>query len=150
MLIQRGMMTGTGKHRHYLSRFYGANDNPEARFRRTSLFARAIFPQAGIKAYQGMSVKIVGLQEQGAILQVADNESLPEHFYLCLGENEIFFTCARRDEVKAGLRVAFAEPEDTFFIDALARISLPMATFQKMRGSCPAVIQSRMRRPGQR
>lgn len=143
-------MTGTGKHRHYLSRFYSANDNPEMRVRRTSLFARAIFPQAGIKAYQGMTVKIIGLHEQGAILQVADSEMLPEHFYLCLGENEIFFTCARRGEVKAGLLVAFAEPEDTFFIEALSRISLPMATFQKMRGSCPAVIQSRMRRPNQR
>lgn len=139
------------KPRHFLAEFYSANDNPEVRpdirMRRANLVARAVYPKSGVKSFSSLPVRIVGLHEEGAVIQCSAIDFLPEHFYLCLGENEIFFTCAKRKVVKAEMVVSFAQPEDTFFIDALAKINLPLATLKRMRDSVPPVIQARMRAP---
>jgi hypothetical protein len=132
------------KSRHYLAQFYGANDNPQIRIRKANLVARAVYPTAGMKSFASIQVRIVGLHENGAIIQSSAIDFLPEHFYLCLGENEIFFTCAKKNVLKAEMVLSFSQPEDTFFIETLAKIGLPLATLKRMRGLCPPVIQARM------
>jgi hypothetical protein len=137
------------KSRHYLAQFYGANDNPQVgpqiRLRKANLVARAVYPTAaGVKSFASIQVRIVGLHENGATIQSSAIDFLPDHFYLCLGENEIFFTCAKLNVLKAEMVVSFSKPEDTFFIEALAKIGLPLATLKRMRGLCPPVIQARM------
>ncbi|SFB46858.1 hypothetical protein SAMN03159496_04046 [Rhizobium sp. NFR07] len=133
-----------GKSRHYLAQFYGANDNPQIRLRKANLVARAVYPTAGVKSFASIQVRIVGLHENGATIQSSAIDFLPDHFYLCLGENEIFFTCAKINVLKAEMVVSFSRPEDTFFIETLAKIGLPLATLKRMRGLCPPVIQARM------
>jgi hypothetical protein len=137
-------MLQNGKSRHYLAQFYGANDNPDIRIRRCNLVARAVYPSAGMKSFASLQVRIVGLHENGAIIQSSAIGFLPDHFYLCLGENEIFFTCARKSVDRAEMVLSFSQPEDTFFIETLAKIGLPLATLKRMRGLCPPVIQARM------
>jgi hypothetical protein len=133
------------KSRHYLAQFYSANDNPQIRIRKANLVARAVYPTAaGVKSFASIQVRIVGLHENGATIQSSAIDFLPDHFYLCLGENEIFFTCAKTNLFKAEMVVSFSKPEDTFFIEALAKIGLPLATLKRMRGLCPPVIQARM------
>ncbi|TWF54828.1 hypothetical protein [Neorhizobium alkalisoli] len=131
--------------RHYLAQFYSANDNPGIRQRKANLVARAIYPKAGgVKSFASLQVRIVGLHENGATIQSSAIEFLPDHFYLCLGDGEIFFTCAKKNVMKAEMVVSFSKPEDTFFIEALSKINLPLATLKRMRDSVPPVIQARM------
>lgn len=137
-------MTNTPKHRNYLAQFYGANDNPQIRQRKANLVARAIYPQVGMKSFASVQIRIVALHERGAIIQSKALEFLPEHFYICLGEGEIFFTCARKNLFKGEMVVSFSQAEDPFFIEALAKIRLPLATLGRLRDSCPPVIQARM------
>lgn len=135
------------RRRHYLAEFYGANDNPHARYGKANLVARAIYPRAaGVKSFCSLQVRIVGLHEGGAIVQSSAIEFLPDHFYLCLGDQEIFFTCAKKTVVKADMFVTFAQPESLELVEALRRLSFPLATLQTMKGRCEAVIEARINR----
>jgi hypothetical protein len=126
-------MSDSRRHRHYLAEFYGANDNPKIRFRKTSIAARAVYPNGGVKSFSSLQVRLIGVCETGALIQAAAIEFLPDHFYLSLGENEIVFTCATRNVMKDRMVVTFSKAEDTFFIDALAKVGLPLSTLKRMR-----------------
>jgi len=138
------------KPRNYLSQFYTANDNAQQRVRKANLLAKAIYPKAGVKSFATLQIRIVGLHEKGAIIQSKALEFLPDHFYICLGDGEIFFTCAKKNLVRGDMVVAFSEEEDSFFIEALARVVLPLAALGSIRDACPPIVQARMsksRRP---
>ncbi|PYB73265.1 hypothetical protein [Rhizobium wuzhouense] len=134
------------RRRHYLAQFYGANDNPHDRYRKTNLVARAIYPRAGVKSYCSLQVRIVGLNEQGAILQSSAIEFLPDHFYLCLGEEEIFLTCAKKSVLKADMFVTFARPESAELVESLTRMPFPLGTLRRLSGRCEPVIEARIAR----
>ncbi len=140
-------MLENGKPRHYLAQFYGANDNPKVRYRRTNLVARAVYPNGGgVKSFSSLQLRIVGICETGALIQTAAVEFLPDHFYLCLGENEVIFTCAKRNVMKDKMVLVFSQAEDAFFINALAKGGLPLATLKRMRAS--TVVRTRTMRSG--
>lgn len=134
------------KPRNYLAQFYSANDNAQTRMRKASLLGQAIYPKSGVKSFASLQIRIVALHEKGAIIQSKAIEFLPEHFYICLGAGEIFFTCAKKDVVKGEMVVAFSKAEDPFFIEALARVVLPLASLGSIRDACPPVVQARMTR----
>lgn len=140
-------MLQTGRHRHYLAEFYGANDNPKVRYRKTNMSARAIYPNGGLKSFSSLQVRLIGVCETGALIQAAAIEFLPDHFYLSLGNNEIVFTCAVRNVMKDRMVVTFAKREDTFFVDALAKVGLPLSTLKRMRAT--TVVRTRTMRGGQ-
>lgn len=139
-------MLENSKPRHYLAQFYGANDNPKVRYRKTNIVARAVYPNGGVKSFSSLQVRIVGISETGALIQAGAVEFLPDHFYLCLGNNEVFFTCAKRNVMKDKMVVSFAQPEDTFFINALTKGGLPLTTLKRMRAS--TVVRTRTTRSG--
>ncbi|MEB2842864.1 hypothetical protein GAO09_28010 [Rhizobiales bacterium RZME27] len=136
------------KPRNYLAQFYSANDNALPRMRKANILARAIYPKSGVKSFATMQIRIVGLHEKGAIIQSKAIEFLPEHFYICLGAGEIFFTCAQKNIIKGEMVVAFSEAEDSFFIEALSRLVLPLASLSGIRDACPPIVQARMRTKG--
>lgn len=139
-------MLENGKHRHYLAQFYGANDNPKVRYRKANLVARAVYPNGGVKSFSSLQVRIVGICETGALIQAGAVEFLPDHFYLSLGNNEVVFTCAKRNVMKDKMVLIFSQTEDTFFIDALAKGGLPLTTLRRMRAS--TVVRTRTMRSG--
>jgi hypothetical protein len=134
------------RRRHYLAEFYDANDNPHARYRKANLVVRAIYPRAGVKSYCSLQVRIVGLHEQGAILQSTAIDFLPDHFYLCLGEEEIFLTCAKKSVLKTDMFVTFARPESAELVESLTQMSFPLGTLRRLRGCCSPVIEARITR----
>jgi hypothetical protein len=140
-------MLESSKPRHYLAQFYGANDNPKVRYRKTNVVARAVYPNGGVKSFSSLQVRIIGICETGALIQAGAVEFLPDHFYLSLGNNEVFFTCAKRNVMKDRMVLIFSQPEDTFFIDALAKGGLPLTTLKRMRAS--TVVRTRTTRSGQ-
>ncbi len=139
-------MLESSKPRHYLAQFYEANDNPKVRYRKTNLVARAVYPNGGVKSFSSLQVHIVGICETGALIQAGAVEFLPDHFYLCLGDNEVFFTCAKRNVMKDRMVLIFSRPEDTFFINALAKGGLPLTALKRMRAS--TVVRTRTMRSG--
>jgi hypothetical protein len=139
-------MLEDGRHRHYLAQFYGANDNPKIRYRKTNMVARAVYPNGGVKSFSSLQVRLIGVCETGALIQAAAIEFLPDHFYLSLGDNEIVFTCAARNVMKDRMVVTFAKPEDTFFIDAFAKVGLPLSTLKRMRAT--TVVRTRTTHSG--
>ncbi len=139
-------MLESSKPRHFLAQFYGANDNPKVRYRKANLVARAVYPNGGVKSFSSLQVRIVGICETGALIQAGAVEFLPDHFYLCLGDNEVFFTCAKRNVMKDKMVLIFSQPEDTFFIDALAKGGLPLTALKRMRAS--TVVRTRTTRSG--
>lgn len=132
------------KGRHYLAQFYGANDNPRDRPHKCNLVARALYPKAGVKSFCSLQVRIVGVNENGAIIQSSAIEFLPDHFYICLGEGEIFLTCAKRNMMKAEMAVSFAQPVDAAFVEALSRITFPLSTLKRMTGLCHPAVEARI------
>ncbi len=133
------------KPRHYLTQFYNANDNLQPRMRKANLLAQAIYPKSGVKSFASLQVRIVALHEKGAIIHSKAVEFLPDHFYICLGADEIFFTCAKKDVIRGQMVVAFSEAEDPFFIEALSRLVLPISALGSLRDASPPVVQARMR-----
>ena len=138
------------KSRHYLAQFYGANDNPVGKARRCNLVARAIFPKAGVKSFSSVQVRILSIHEYGAHIQSSALGFIPDHFYLCLGESEIFVTCIKKEAVQADALLSFTKPLDTPFVEALSRIDFPLSTLRRMSGQFPAAIESRIVRARQR
>ncbi|MDH4414460.1 MAG: hypothetical protein QE484_14205 [Rhizobium sp.] len=132
------------RRRHYLAQFYGANDNPHAVYRKANLVVRAIYPRAGVKSYCSLQVRIVGLHERGAILQSSAIEFLPDHFYLCLGEEEIFLTCAKKSVLKTDMFVSFARQESPELIESLTQLHFPLATLRRLAGRCGSAIEARI------
>jgi len=130
--------------RHYLAQFYGANDNPHERHCKVNLVARALYPRAGVKSFASLQVRIVGLRENGAIIQSSAIEFLPDHFYICLGEGEIFLTCAKQNVTQAEMVVSFSQPVDAPFIQALSRIDFPLSTLKRLDGYCHPAVQARI------
>jgi hypothetical protein len=139
-------MTSTQKPRNYLSQYYAGIDRQEAPFRKVNLVARAVYSTAGVKTFSVMQVRIVGLSDTGAIIQSSMLDYLSDHFYLCLGDREIFITCAKRNAVNGDMVVAFAQREKPDFIAALARITFPLTTLKRLRGACGPVIEGRITR----
>ncbi|MGF0540273.1 hypothetical protein ACQQ2Q_19940 [Agrobacterium sp. ES01] len=137
-------MTSTQKQRHYLAQFYEGVDGSDATHRKANLVARAVFPVAGVKSFQAAQVRIVGLSDGGAVLHSSMLEYLPEHFYLCLGEREIFITCARRKVENGEMTVTFSNREDPAFIDALCQITFPLSTLKRLRGESVRAIEARI------
>ncbi|MCY1668041.1 hypothetical protein [Rhizobium sp. SL86] len=139
-------MANPQKTRHYLSQYYAPAPQEEAQFRKVNLVARAVYPVAGLKTFATMQVRIVGITDKGALLQSSMIEHLSDHFYLCLGEREIFITCAKRNIHDGGMVVGFSERESPAFVDALARIPFPLSTLKRMRGACAPAIEQRITR----
>lgn len=132
------------KSSHYLSQFYIANDNSTSGMRKVDLMARAIFPTVGMRSFATTQIRIVGVNENGAVLQSGTNIPLPDHFYVALGENEIFLTCARDGSDGEQISVTFSGKEDARFIDALAAIQNPLQTLLRLGDHCHAAIRSRL------
>lgn len=139
-------MLESSKPRHYLAQFYGANDNPKVRYRRTSIVARAVYPNGGVKSFSSLQVRVVGICETGALIHADTVKFLPDHFYLSLGENDVIFTCAKRNVMKDKMVVVFSQTEDTFFINALARGGVSLTALKRMRAS--TVVRTRTMRSG--
>lgn len=137
-------MLNQQKGRHYLAQFYGANNGPVGQPRKCNLVARALYPKAGVKSFASLQVRIVSIHEEGALIQSSMIAFLPDHFYICLGEGEIFLTCAKKDVVQAEMLVSFRSSLDTPFVEALARINSPLITLKRMSGYVPAAIESRI------
>jgi|GEM_PF-1060862 len=140
-------MLGSSTHRNYLSRLAFAGDHPEPVFTRVNLVARALCPVKGVKSFAVHQVRIVSISETAAVLQARNIEQLTDHFYLCLGKFEIFLTCARMRTQEGSLFVRFSKPEETGFIRALAEITFPMTTLEKLRGHSVRAIEARIRQP---
>ena len=134
------------KSRHFLAQLYPGNEDLlGSSVRKVDLLARAIYPSRhGIKSFSSLQVRLIGIDEQGARLQASALQFLPEHFYLCLGDEEIFFTCGARTIVRDTMFVTFAQAESRAVIDALAGITQPRATLLPMRGRCGPVLEGRM------
>jgi hypothetical protein len=137
-------MLNQQKSRHYLAQFYGTNNVPVGRPRQCNLVARALYPKAGVKSFASLQVRIVSIHEEGALIQSSMIAFLPDHFYICLGEGEIFLTCAKKDVVQAEMLVSFTTPLDTPFVDALTRVNHPLSTLKRMSGRFPSAIESRI------
>lgn len=142
-------MLNSHTHRNYLSRLAFAGDSAEPAFSRVNLVARALCPVKGVKSFAAHQVRIVSISETAAVLQARSLEPLSDHFYLCLGKFEIFITCARLRQQEGSLFVRFSKPEETDFIRALAGITFPMTTLQKLRGHSVRAIEARIRQPEQ-
>jgi hypothetical protein len=132
--------------RNYLSRLYPGQDEEEYRYRKVNLVARALFPARGVKSFATLQVRIVSLSEEAAVLQSNNLKYLPEHFYLCLGQFEIFLTCARRKVENGSMFVNFSKREDASFIEALSLITFPLDTIQQLQGKCSRAIEARIDR----
>lgn len=136
-------MSEIQKSRHYLAGHYRALGRIDLDFRETNLLVRAIY-SSGMKNFSTMQVRIVKLSTGGALLHGHLLEYLPEQFYLCLGEREIFITCAKRHLQDEKMAVVFAEPESTGLVEALARIRQPLSTLKQLRGASAPVIEARI------
>ncbi|MCV3737385.1 hypothetical protein OCK02_14310 [Rhizobium sp. TRM96647] len=139
-------MLQSPKARHYLADLYPGNETATNE-RKVNLVARALFPAPGLKSLHSIQVRIVRISESGALLESRAIDYLPDHFYLCFGAREILITCARKSLVKGSAAVSFARNEKPAFIDALARITFPLATLKKLGGICPLAIEERITRP---
>lgn len=138
-------MLQSSRPRHYLAQFYPGNEVPEA-YRTVNLVARAAYPAPGMKALHSLQVRIVRLNEGGAVLQSRALDYLPDHFYLCLGEKEIVLTCAKKSIERGSMVVNFSKREERTFIDALARINFPLTTLKRLRDACSPEIDRRINR----
>lgn len=135
-------------HRNYLSRLAFADDTAEPVYEKVNLVARALCPVNGVRSFATHQVRIVSINETGAILQARNIQSLTSHFYLCLGKFEIFLTCARVKRQDESLFVRFSKKEDGEFIRALAQITFPMTTLQRLHGHSPRAIEMRIQPQG--
>lgn len=131
------------KPRHYLAQLYRANEEPKP-LRKVNLVVRALFPAPGLKTLYSMQVRVVSINETGAVLQARTLDYLPDHFYLCLGEKEIVMTCAKASVNNGSMTVSFALDEESDFIEALTHISFPLSTLAKLHGACAPVVARRI------
>lgn len=136
-------MSELQKSRHYLAQHYQPLSRMNLDFCRTNLLVRAVYC-SGLKNVSTMQVRIVKLSTGGALLHGYLLHYLPEQFYLCLGEREIFITCAKRHLQDEKMAVVFAQPESAAFVQALARIRQPLSTLKTLRGASAPVIESRV------
>lgn len=134
-------------HRNYLSRLAFSDSAPAQKYHKVNLVARALYPDGGVKKFASMQVRIVSINETGAIVQARDIGVLPDHFYLCLGKREIFLTCSKKRQQDASAFVMFSKPEATAFIMALKKLDFPLATLQELKGRSSAVIEARIYNP---
>jgi hypothetical protein len=134
-------------HRNYLSRLAFAGETAEPVYQKVNLVAQALCPVNGVRSFATHQVRIVSISETGAVLQARNIQSLTNHFYLCLGKFEIFLTCARVKRQDDSLFVRFSKKEEGEFIRALAQITFPMATLQKLHGHSPRAIEVRIQQP---
>ena len=138
------MLQQEPKHRNYLSQLYAADDKPAIRLRKANFVVRAVYPRFGVKSFATLKVLVVGIHERGAVIWASAAQSLPEHFYLCVGDREVFLTCARMRANGSLIEVSFSHLEDPEFIKALAGISSPLITLERMRDTAPKSIRSRI------
>jgi hypothetical protein len=137
-------MTNMQKSGHYLSQYYRSQNSTDLEFRRVNLVARAVYSASGLKSFSTMQVRVVSISTTGAILEGNLLRYLADQFYLCFGEREIFITCARRNMVAGKLAVTFSHREDPAFIQALARVTFPLSTLSKLRGTMAPAIEARI------
>lgn len=137
-------MTEIQKSRHYLAEHYQTLGRIDLNYRETNLLVRAVYSSKGMKNFSTMQVRIVKLSTEGALLHGHLMEFLPEQFYLCLGEKEIFITCAKRQLKDNKMAVVFAQPESPGFVQALVRVRTPLSTLKRLRGECAPAIEARI------
>ena len=148
-LTRSGMAPMLNPHlrRNYLSRLALANETEQSAYKSVNLVVRALCPVKGVKSFAIHQVRIVSLSETGAVLQARNIHILTDHFYLCLGDFEIFLTCARVKQQEESLFVRFSKKEESDFIRALTQITFPLTTLQKLRGQSTRAIEARIQRP---
>lgn len=137
-------MTETQKSRHYLAEHYQSLGRIDLDYRSANLLVRAIYPTAVMKSFATMQVRIVKISTEGALLHGDLLHHLPEQFYLCLGEQEIFITSAKRHLQDERMAIVFAQPESRAFVHALSLIKQPLTTLQRLRGQAGPAIDARI------
>ncbi|MCO5732122.1 hypothetical protein [Rhizobium sp. SSA_523] len=137
-------LTGTQRSRHYLAEHYQTLGRVDLDYRSSNLLVRAIYPTAAVKGFATMQVRIVKISTEGALLHGHLLSFLPDQFYLCLGEREIFITCAKRHLEDDRMAIVFAKPETQGFVQALSRITQPISTLKRLRGAAAPVIEARI------
>ena len=130
--------------RNYLSRLAFGAEAPEQGYNKVNLLARALCPTKGVKSFEIQQVRVLHIDENGAVLQAQSVQSLTDHFYLCLGQFEILITCACRKRNDSTLVVRFSKREETAFIRALTRIDVPITTMQRLSGQSSQAIETRI------
>ena len=143
-------MSKDRKTRHYLAQFYGGNDNGAETVLKANLAARVVFPNRTMRQFATLPVRLVGIHRGGAELQSQALPFIPDHFYLCLGEGEIYITCAIRTKTKTAMTVSFAEEEPRAFVEALAMNRFPLSMLERIDGRCHPAIQARIRRKAEK
>lgn len=137
-------MTGTQKSRHYLAEHYQSLGRIDLDYRSANLLVRAVYPTSVMKSFATMQVRIVKISTEGALLHGHLLHHLPEQFYLCLGEQEIFITSAKRHLEDNRMAIVFAQPESRGFVQALSRITQPLSTLKRLRGAAAPAIEARI------
>lgn len=113
------------------------------RYRNVNLVVRIVFPAKAIKSLTVLQARIVKLSEFGAVIQSSSFSKIPDHFYICVGNFEIFLTCAQIRADKDSLVVRFSKVEDSSFVDSLSLISFPLDTMHKLKGKYGKSISAR-------
>lgn len=127
----------------YLSRLYMPPHEEDYRYRNVNLVVRIVFPAKAIKSLTVLQARIVKLSEFGAVIQSSNLRKIPDHFYICVGNFEIFLTCAQLRANKDNLVVRFSKVEESSFIDALSLIPFPLDTMHKLKGKYGKTIAVR-------
>lgn len=133
--------------RHYLNRLLESDERRKYYRRPTDLLVRVLFLGQGIRQIATRTCRMLDMSEGGAKIEVGPRSSIPDHFYIVLGEFDFFIGCSVVERETVYLHVSFLTTVSGRFVNKLSRLTPPEATLEAL-GSEFAEFQTQERLPG--
>ncbi|WP_099866778.1 PilZ domain-containing protein [Pararhizobium haloflavum] len=122
----------TPRKRHYLTRVPADGDRRKYYRRPTDLLVRILFLGQGIRQIATRTCRMIDISEGGAKIEVGPSSTIPDHFYLVLGEFDFFIGCSVVERQTIYLHTRFLADCSASFINKLSRLAPPDATLEKL------------------
>ena len=117
---------------NYLTRIALDQQEQNWQMRPCNVLFNLVFPLKGVRQICKAQLRVLEISE-GGLRATTHRRSVPDHFYISIGDNQYQVACAVAERRQDGLEIRFLQDLPSSFIDVVASLEDPFALLEEIR-----------------
>lgn len=117
---------------NYLTRIALDQQEQNWQMRPCNVLFNVVFPLKGVRQICKAQLRVLEISE-GGLRATTHRRSVPDHFYISIGDNQYQVACAVAERRQDGLEIRFLQDLPSSFIDVVASLEDPFALLEEIR-----------------
>ena len=117
---------------NYLTRIALDQQEQDWQMRSCNVLFNVVFPLKGVRQICKAQLRVLEISE-GGLRATTHRRSVPDHFYISIGDNQYQVACAVAERQQDGLDIRFLQDLPSSFVDVVASLEDPFALLEEIR-----------------